>query len=154
VENHQIEVTMEQLEDFQFLIKFDTGADLLMDEPEPLGANQGPNAARVLTAAIGNCLSASLLFCLQKARIDSRITKATVKTEIIRNEKNRMRIGGAKVSINIELDQAENTQNRINKCIELFEDFCIVTQSVRNGIDVGVEVIDQNGTSLYDSTQS
>jgi len=38
-----------------------------MDEPEPMGGNSGPNACKVLAATIGNCLTASLLFCLQKA---------------------------------------------------------------------------------------
>ncbi len=153
MENHHFEVTMEQVDDYQFLIKFDQGSEFLMDEPSPLGTDKGPNAARVLSAAIGNCLSASLLFCLQKARVDTKVTKTVVKTEVIRNEKNRMRVGGSRVTINVEIDQQENSKNRINKCIELFEDFCIVTQSVRKGIEVGVEVIDQNGSKLYDSEQ-
>lgn len=29
---------------------------------------------------------------------------------------------------------------RLDRCLDLFEDFCIVTQSVRNGFDVEVEV--------------
>ena len=77
--------------------------------------------------------------------------KTTVATTITRNEQKRMRIGGSKVTINIDLDASEGP-NRMQKCIELFEDFCVVTASVRNGIDVAVEVIDQNGEKLYDST--
>ena len=31
-------------------------------------------------------------------------------------------------------------QARLDRCLELFEDFCVVTQSVREGFDVSVEV--------------
>jgi len=35
---------------------------------------------------------------------------------------------------------AEGDQKRIGRCLEVFEDFCIVTQSVRDGIDIQVDV--------------
>jgi uncharacterized OsmC-like protein len=144
----QVIVSMEQIDNFEFRVKFAEGMELLMDEPEPLGHGKGPNPSRVLSAAIGNCLSASLLFCLQKARVYSKVIKTTVTTTTSRNDKGRIRISGSKVSINVEIDQAEEATNRINKCLELFEDFCVVTQSVRNGIEVEVEVIDQHGKKL------
>jgi len=34
----------------------------------------------------------------------------------------------------------EDDRVRMRRCIEMFEDFCIVTQSVRKGIDVKVAV--------------
>jgi organic hydroperoxide reductase OsmC/OhrA len=42
------------------------------------------------------------------------------------------------VGLEPELD-AEAGQ-KLNRCLELFQDFCLVTQSVRAGIDVEVEV--------------
>jgi hypothetical protein len=33
----------------------------------------------------------------------------------------------------------------MGRCLEMFEDFCIVGQSVRQGIDVGVEVAAAHG---------
>jgi len=142
-------ISMEQINDFEFKVKLDKNTELLMDEPEPLGSGKGPNASRVLSAAIGNCLSASLLFCLQKARVYTKIVKTEITTEINRNEKGRLRVTGSKVKINVEIDQAETATNRISKCLELFEDFCVVTQAVRNGINVDVEVIDQNGKIIH-----
>ena len=58
--------TLEQQDDYAFLIRFDTpgAAPLLSDEPEPLGRGTGPNPSRLLAAAVANCLSASLLFAL------------------------------------------------------------------------------------------
>jgi uncharacterized OsmC-like protein len=151
MEDKPLSISMEQISDFEFKVTFAEGMELLMDEPEPLGSNKGPNASRVLSAAVGNCLSASLLFCLQKARVYSKIRKTTVTTTLARNEKGRFRVANSRVSIDVELDQSQDATNRINKCLELFEDFCVVTASVRNGIDVEVEVIDQNGRKLYGS---
>ncbi|UCD94748.1 MAG: OsmC family protein [Candidatus Zixiibacteriota bacterium] len=150
MEDKQVTVTLEQKKGYEFHIKFDEGVELLMDEPEPLGEGRGPNASKVLSAAVGNCLSASLLFCLQKARVETRVVRTTVTTKLTRNEQNRLRIGSSLVKIEIDLDR-DSAPARADRCIELFEDFCIVTASVRNGVDVKVEVVDQNGKELYKS---
>ena len=54
-----------------FVFKVDFGLpgvkEFTMDEPAPVGDDSGPNASKVLAAAMGNCLTASLMFCLQKA---------------------------------------------------------------------------------------
>lgn len=147
---NQVTVVLEQKKGFEFLVKFDEGIDLLMDEPAPLGEDRGPSATKVLSAAIGNCLSASLLFCLQKARIDIHNIKTTVTTKLARNEKNRIRIDSSHVKIEIDAER-EEAVNRFNKCAEIFEDFCVVTASVRKGIEVSVEVVDQAGKQLYQS---
>ncbi len=145
----KLTVELEQVDAFEFKVKFGGGVELVMDEPEPLGAGKGPNASKVLSAAIANCLSASLLFCLQKARVDIGGIKTTVTTQLERNEKKRLRIGSSRVTINANVDKTGG--ERLKKCIELFEDFCVVTASVRKGIDVSVEIIDQDGERLYDS---
>jgi len=149
MDDKQLTVTMEQVGGFEFLVKFGEGMELLMDEPSPLGADKGPSASKVLSAAIGNCLSASLLFCLQKARVDTRGLKTIVTTNITRDEKKRMRVGSSHVRIDVDLDK--EPRPKINTCIKLFEDFCVVTASVRRGIDVSVEVVDQDGEQLYKS---
>ena len=65
-------ITIEQNRDFEFTVRFDKPQypAWLLDEPAPLGRDSGPGAARALAAAIGNCLSASLLFCARKSRIE------------------------------------------------------------------------------------
>lgn len=109
-----------------------------MDEPPPLGEDHGPNAARLLAAAVGNCLSASALFCLRKARINVKGMRTTVQASLTRNDQRRLRIGGIQVKLQPEVHPED--KDRIGRCLELFEDFCVVTQSVRRGIDVKVEV--------------
>ena len=65
----------------------------------------------------------------------------------MRNEKGRLRIGKIDVSIMVEL--ADGQYDRINRCLDLFEDYCIVTASVRKGIPVNVLVTDPKGNELY-----
>jgi uncharacterized OsmC-like protein len=125
-------------ENYRMVADFDTEGvpALLMDEYPPLGEGTGPNPARVLGAAVGGCLSASLLFCLRKARLDVRDLKVRVEGGMARNEKGRLRIESLSVRLSpvLEASQIE----RLGRCLELFEDFCIVTESVRHGIRVDV----------------
>jgi uncharacterized OsmC-like protein len=133
-------ITMEQVEDFEFRVRFDKPqyADLLVDEPAPLGKDAAPNAARILAAAIGNCLSASLLFCAKKAKVAIGPVQTRVKTRIARTDKGRMRIASVEVEIDPQI--AEGEQEKALRCLGLFEDYCVVTQSVRQGIPVDVPV--------------
>lgn len=113
-------------------------APLRMDEPEPLGGSEGPNAARLLAAAVGNCLSSSALFCLRKARVPVSGMRTEVRTTLGRNDAGRLRVHDIEVTLHPEV--ADEDQARMVRCMDLFEDFCLVTESVRKGIEVGVEV--------------
>jgi len=133
-------ITMQQVQEFEFRVRFDKPnyADLEMDEPAPLGKDAAPNAARILAAAIGNCLSASLLFCARKAKVEVGPIHTRVKAQIARTEKGRLRIAGVEVEIDPQL--ADTEKQKALRCLDLFEDYCLVTQSVRQGIPVKVTV--------------
>jgi len=135
-------------QDYQFNVQFDLAGvpELQLDEPAPLGAGAGPNASRLLAAAVANCLSASLLFCLGKFKQDPQGVTAHVTGKMVRNEQGRMRVGGIAVEI-----QLEQTVERLAHCAEQFEDFCVVTDSVRNGIPVSVRVLDAAGKLIHQS---
>jgi uncharacterized OsmC-like protein len=140
-EEKEMITTLELLKGFEFKVKFDLEnvSDLLMDEPAPVGEDLGPNASRVLSAAVGNCLSASLLFCLTKAKVNVEGLKTTVATTLARNEEGYWRVKDIRVKIFPNIDEKFSAQ--MKRCIELFERYCIVTQSVRKGILVSVEVL-------------
>ena len=150
-EQTRFTIHVEQLHNYEFNVKFDWGhaQDLLMDEPPPLGQQQGPNASRLLAAAVANCLSASLLFCLKKNDTPDQSIKTSVTCSLARNEKKRLRIGGFEVAISV--DTALFDAPRLKRCLEMFEDFCVVTASIREGIPVKVNVLDQQGNSLHES---
>ncbi len=139
-ESAGFEVRLDQDEDYRFRADFGLpGAEpWIIDEPPPLGDAAGPNASRLVAAAVGHCLSASALYCLQRARIPVRGVHTVVTGGTTRNERGRLRIGGLKVSIELDVDDAQ--RDRMGRCLGLFEDFCVVTASVRAGIPVEVEV--------------
>lgn len=134
-------VSMKREEGFVFKVDFGIpdANNLIMDEPDPVGENKGPNASKVLAAAMGNCLSASLMFCLQRARAEVGDIETHVEGKLMRNENGRWRISEVNVEINPEID-LDKFQSQYNRCMGLFEDFCIVSQSVEQGIPINVNV--------------
>jgi uncharacterized OsmC-like protein len=140
MDEKEFNLTLTRGEGFQFEVAFDGEkmANLLLDEPAPLGEDEGPNAARVLGAAVGNCLSASLLFCLRRARVNVEGMQTQVRGRITRNDEGRFRIQGISARIVTEIPSEE--QERVSRCLDVFEDFCIVSGSVREGIEIDVEV--------------
>lgn len=109
-----------------------------VDEPPPLGGGEGPNPARLLGAAVGSCMSASLLYCLRRAHLDAPALRTRVEGTLVRNERGRMRIGGLRVTLVPGMEPEDAA--RAARCLELFEDFCIVGQSVQAGIPLEVRV--------------
>lgn len=131
-------ITVRLFRKYQFTAEFndvENSPVMLFDEPPPLGSGRAPNAAAVLGAAVGNCLAASLTFCLRKVRLELDGLTAHITTHIVRNEQGRFRIGGIDVELAPELHDSDPA-----RCEQLFEDFCVVTASVRQGIPVNVTV--------------
>jgi organic hydroperoxide reductase OsmC/OhrA len=134
-------VEVEQQEGFEFRVRFDWPQvpELLLDEPEPLGNGRGLNAARLVVAAVANCLAASLVFCLKtKFRQNPGPVRAMANGRLERNELGRYRI--AAIDVVLSLAEPFGEMPHQDRCLEQFEDFCIVTESVRQGIPVSVSV--------------
>lgn len=134
------EVVLEQEQGYRFRADFGIpGVEpLIIDEPPPLSEGAGPNAARLLAAAVGHCLSASALFCLTKARVPVHGVRTVASGRIAREENGRLRVAG--IDVSIDLDVPDDARARVGRCLGLFEDFCIVTASVRRGVNVDVHV--------------
>ena len=153
-EPESIALTITQESDYAFRVAFDDTSlpALLADEAPPLGAGKGPDPGRLLGAAIGNCLGASLLFALRKFKNQPGTIVARVRVEQARNERKRLRIG--KVAVEIALPGAAAEYAEIERILAQFEQFCTVTESVRAGIPVEVTVKDGTGSVLRVSDQA
>ncbi len=139
-------VTIEQLRDYRFAVSFENTAGFCTDEPAPTGGGEGPSPSQLLAAAVGNCLAASLFFCLKKRAPPTDPIRATVTGRVERNAQGRLRI--ADMTVVLDVSAADP------RCLDLFEHYCTVTESVRGGIPVRVQVRDNAGTLLYDDANA
>jgi uncharacterized OsmC-like protein len=128
------------IQGYKFRAEFDSEGmpDFIVDELKPMGENSGPNPTRLLSTAVGHCLNSSLIFCLSKARINVRNLETTVKATQERNAEGLLRI--KKLEVEMHLDVDEHDRTRVARCLDIFENYCTVTQSVRKGIEVTVDV--------------
>ena len=136
-DNHANEVVLEQIEKFQFRARFGgSGAEWVVDEPEPIGKNGGPSPEQLVTAGVANCLSDSLMFALSKFRQDPSPIRTVARARVGRNDANRLRI----LAIDVEI--------RLERALNQFENFCTVASSISTAVPVNVTVYDSEGVRL------
>lgn len=147
-ESPDIRLTLEQEGPYAFRVSFQ-GTDLdamLTDEPAPLGEGRGPNPSALMLSGVVNCLASSLLFALRKFKNAPGPLHAEIVARKERNAEGRWRIPRAEVTLRLS-DKAADLEH-FERVLAQFEQFCIVTQSVREGVEVGVRVIDADGAEF------
>jgi organic hydroperoxide reductase OsmC/OhrA len=148
-DTQEFSLTLTQESDYVFRIAFDETSipDLYTDEPPPMGKDGGPNPSRLLLAAVANCLTASLLFALRKFKNAPEALTARACATLSRNAERRWRV--AHIAVNLQLADKAATLQHLDRVLAQFEDFCVVTESVRQGITVDVNVYDANGQIVH-----
>lgn len=142
-----VTVTLSQQRDYQFKIEFGAAVPAILgDEPAPLGQGLGPSPVQLLAAAVGNCLSDSLLFALRKFKQNPDPLTCRIEAVVGRNSEGRMRV--LSMAAQLQLGVAAETLEHLDRVLSQFEAYCTVTQSVGQGIPIGVEVRDVNGALL------
>ena len=136
----EFDVSLVQQQDFQFRIRFDDGAlpALVVDAPPPIGQGSSPSPSRLLAAAAAHCFASGLLFLARESGVTLGQIEVNAHTQLIRNECGRLRIG--KIAVEIDPHVAESQREGLKRCLELFEDFCMVSQSVRQGVEISCRV--------------
>ena len=147
-----VSVTLEQVSGYEFRVRFEDSAipDLSTDLSAPLGHDAGPNPERMLTAAVVNCLAASLLFSLGKFKnVPGGQLRATATSRTGRNADKRVRVED--IAVRIQLPGLAADYTSLDRILTQFEGFCTVTESVRQGVEVDVAVVDGSGAVLHQS---
>jgi uncharacterized OsmC-like protein len=142
IQKMEFSLEMELIDNFQFKVKYDLPEmpDLITDEPPKIGGEgKGPNPSRLIGTAVANCLSSSLVHCLRRAKADVKGIKAEVTGYIERNDEGLLRLTKIDVTILPKFGSSAD-ENLLNRCKDIFEKYCIVTESIRNGLPVNVEI--------------
>ncbi|EQD39993.1 OsmC family protein, partial [mine drainage metagenome] len=130
-------VELSQVERYRFEATFPGtpyGA-LRVDEPSPMGGDDGPNPGRMLAVAVGHCLSSTLVNSLERAHVRAAPIRTRVEVEVGRNDRGRLRVRSLSVALATHpLDEADRP--RFDHCVEIFEDFCTVSGAVRDGVPI------------------
>lgn len=143
----RVSVSLRQQEDYRFEVTFDEHIPVLLsDEPAPLGSGMGPSPVQMLCAAVGNCLSDSLLFAYRKFNQKPEPLQCIVTAEVGRNTDNRLRV--LNIHARLQLGVAAESLQQTERVMNQFEGYCTVTQSVGQGIPISVEVFDREGQRL------
>lgn len=137
---HAFSVSLTLLDGYAFRVDFDDASlePLHTDEPRPLGSGNGPSPSRLLAAAVTSCLASSLLFCLRRSRVEVKNLKAKATVTLGRDTRARMRV--EHIAVELEPDVAAAHADQLSRCTSVFEDYCTVTASIREGITIGVTV--------------
>ena len=148
---NDIRIELVRQSDYRFEARFDDPRIpmMLTDEPAPLGGNAGPNPSRLLAVAVANCLAASLLFAMRKFKSDPGALRAVATVQMTRNPQNRLRVG--RIAVDLHLGTGASEVPMLDRILGQFEEFCIVTQSVRPAFPVDVRVLDKTGAVLHSS---
>jgi uncharacterized OsmC-like protein len=140
-------VQLQQKQDYQFNIHFGGAVPVILgDEPAPLGSGLGPSPVQLLAAAVGNCLSDSLLFALRKFKQSPEPIHCDVQAEVGRGPEGRLRVLSMKTVLTLGVPAA--SLEHLDRVLAQFESYCTVTQSVGQGIPISTEVFDALGVQL------
>lgn len=142
-----VQVSLVQQHDYRFDIQFGGAIPVLTgDEPAPLGSGLGPSPVQLLSAAVGNCLSDSLLFALRKFKQAPEPMRCDITSQVGRNPEGRLRVLGMTAQLTLGVPAA--SLQHLDRVLEQFEAFCTVTQSVGQGIPITIEISDNTGQRL------
>jgi uncharacterized OsmC-like protein len=133
---------LNQVERYRFTVTFLDAPfpGLTVDEPRPLGGDQGPNPVQTLAMAVGHCMSSTLVNTFERSHVRVTPLHTTVRATLGVNENGRSRVRHLGVEIRTQpVDEAD--RGRFERCVEIFPDYCTVSGAIREGIAIEHQVV-------------
>jgi uncharacterized OsmC-like protein len=132
---------LEQVDRYEFVVRFPGSpyGPIHVDEAPPTGNAKGPFPIESLAMAVGHCMSSTLFNSLERAHVPVTPMRTTVRVEVGRNERGRLRVHRLGVQIETA-PHNESDRSRFDHCVEIFADYCTVSGAVREGIPIDSHV--------------
>lgn len=110
--------------------------DLFIDEQHKKTIEKiGPNPSKLLALSVLGCLATSFTYCLQRENFSLSDIEGTAVITSKRNEKGFWRLKNIDVKLNPKIDNVE-MRKRADQCRKFFEEFCVISESIREGIEI------------------
>lgn len=146
-ENTKVRIKLAKDLIFKSIFDFEETKEIVIDETlDKTKIMKGPDAATLLGMAVISCLSASFIFCLNKRDLTVDDLDAYADISFYKTEKGYQRIKNIDVKLVPKSDDPD-VLKRISQCTRemrsedmFFEETCIITPSVREGISINVDV--------------
>jgi len=114
--------------------------DLFIDETHNKYSDKiGPTPSSLLALSVLSCLAASFTFCLKKKGFTLKELEGKAEVVIRRNEKGFWRVKAIDINIIPKIDDP-NMLKRADKCMKFFKQYCIISESLRAGMEVNVKI--------------
>jgi len=134
-----MKVFLDYTKDLLFKASARNFKDFNVDEPASFhGTDLGPSAVEYLLIGIGGCLGTTFIYCLQKNNIELETFEVVVDGTLSHTGP-KMLLRLAKVDVNLKFTPKEvNSDEEINRCMKEFTEYCVVTNSIANGLPINV----------------
>jgi uncharacterized OsmC-like protein len=134
-----MKVFLDYTKDLHFKASARNFKDFEVDEPVSFhGTDLGPSAVEYLLIGIGGCLGTTFIFCLQKKNIELETFEVVVDGKVSHTgPKKRLRLENVDVDLKFTPKEA-SSDLEINRCMKEFTKYCVVTNSITNGLPINV----------------
>ena len=134
-----MKVFLDYTKDLHFKASARNFKDFEVDEPVSFhGTDLGPSAVEYLLIGIGGCLGTTFIYCLQKKNIELETFEVVVDGKVSHTgPKKRLRLENVDVDLKFTPKEA-SSDLEINRCMKEFTEYCVVTNSITNGLPINV----------------
>jgi uncharacterized OsmC-like protein len=136
-----MKINISWMDDFGFKADVRQFKNILLDEPQSFkGSDRGPSPVEYILLGIGGCLGASFIHCCKINNLKIKRLELIVDGKMTHNQPyNHLELVNVNTELNI-IDFKGKKDEDLEKCINNFKHYCVVTNSLIRGLPIDVKV--------------